>query len=138
MGKIVNTVKIPREIFVMVIKHCQEALPNEACGFLSGKVNETVSSIWRMKNEANSRHQFLVSRANVKETLRKVEAKKEQVIALYHSHPTAPPIPSTDDLRYHPDEEVNMLILSLMHDNLTYKCYAVHYDNYTEVPIQFV
>ncbi|MEN2768096.1 Mov34/MPN/PAD-1 family protein [Ornithinibacillus xuwenensis] len=130
-----NSIQIPEHIWIKIIEQCKQALPFEACGFLSGSEDGKITSYWKLINEATSHNQFLVSQRNVGETLKKIEAKEEEVRVLYHSHPTAPPTPSKQDIQYHPDEEVMMLIISFWNGGLYYQCYRIMKDNYVAVPI---
>lgn len=131
-----SVIIIPQEVLNRIIQNCYQALPYECCGFLSGRLDNEVISNWNLKNEAKLKKQFKVSSHTVGETLRKIRAKGEEVIILYHSHPTAPPIPSKEDLQYHPDEDVKMLIISLVNQEIHYKCYQVSGMNYKEVSVQ--
>ncbi|MEN2467545.1 M67 family metallopeptidase [Ornithinibacillus sp. JPR2-1] len=133
-----SVIIIPKEVLKLIIQNCYQALPYECCGFLSGRQDNEVISNWNLKNEAKLKKQFKVSSHTVGEVLRRISAKGEKVIILYHSHPTAPPIPSMEDLQYHPDEDIKMLIISLMNKEIQYKCYQVSGMEYKEVPVQIM
>lgn len=133
-----KVVYISKDIFQSLIEQCQQALPYESCGFLSGNVKGIVTSNWQLKNEAKSMNQFFVSRDTVREALNKIAEKKEEILVLYHSHPTTAPMPSRQDLQYHPDDQILMLIISFKNDNLRYKCFEIFDANYSEVPVQLI
>lgn len=138
MTKSEKTICISNELYNLIVDQCYHALPYECCGLLSGDIEGKVNSIWPLKNEAKIKKQFHVSHETVREALRNIEAKGERVMILYHSHPTAPPIPSHEDLRYHPDMNIRMLIFSLMNGIVEYKCYKVSGMKYTEVPVEIL
>lgn len=102
---------IPRTIHDKMLEHGQSCLPYEACGLLSGN-DHYVTSIWPLENERKSTKHFFVSKAIVQETLSKLEKLNEQVLAVYHSHPTTAPVPSFRDITNHLDENVKMVIIS--------------------------
>jgi len=86
-------------------------LPYEACGLLSGS-NNKVQSMWELENKWKSDKHFLVRKKQVEEALQKINQRNEQVLAVYHSHPTTAPVPSYNDIVNHPDDNVNMVIIS--------------------------
>ncbi|GGA75902.1 Mov34/MPN/PAD-1 family protein [Ornithinibacillus halotolerans] len=138
MKNSVGGVQLPRKIFNRIVEECRKSLPFESCGFLSSNKKGEICSSWNLPNESKLKGQFYVSQHSVKEVLQKIEGKKEKVTILYHSHPTAPPIPSRVDVKHHPDETVSMLILSFMDDRLEFKCYQIIGNYYKEIPVQLI
>ncbi|MGJ9458034.1 Mov34/MPN/PAD-1 family protein [Oceanobacillus sp. CF4.6] len=59
-----------------------------------------------------SNKRFFVSKKIVEETIRKIKNRDEQVIAVYHPHPTTAPVPSFYDVSNHPDDHLDMVIIS--------------------------
>ncbi|GIO28071.1 Mov34/MPN/PAD-1 family protein [Ornithinibacillus bavariensis] len=131
-----RVVRIPKELLQMVITRCHQVLPYECCGLLSGKSMKEVLTNWELKNESTTRSQFLVSQSNVRETLRKIEEKEEKVLMIYHSHPTAPPFPSRQDILHHPDVNVLMFIISFLNGRIDYKCFEVSGNGFSEVILE--
>ncbi|MDQ6600735.1 Mov34/MPN/PAD-1 family protein [Bacillus salipaludis] len=109
-------------------------LPNETCGFLSGKYNN-ITTWTEMKNSSTTPNSFFIKKEFVEEALKTIEIIGEEVIALAHSHPTSNPIPSYLDLRSHPDSTVKMVIVSYKYKNPLIKCYDINKLTYKEVPI---
>ena len=73
----------------------------ESVGFILGvKVEDTVEAVvvYRVDNELGSPVEFRASPWHVVQAHRVAELYKLEVIALYHTHPTCPPIPSHLDL----------------------------------------
>jgi proteasome lid subunit RPN8/RPN11 len=106
-------------------------LPYEACGLLSGdKYN--VQSIWHLENEWKSDRRFFVSKTVIEETIQKFKKPNEQVRAIYHSHPTTAPVPSSYDISSHPNENVKMVIVSYKTNPPITKMYNIRGSNYEE------
>ncbi len=101
----VRRLVIGRHLLYGIFRHCLEEKPNEACGILTG-VGDEVLHAYATQNvkrspvyyEVDPRHQELV--------LREMEARGEELIGIYHSHPTTDAWPSATDIRlgvHYPD-----------------------------------
>ncbi|MCU9614564.1 M67 family metallopeptidase [Caldibacillus lycopersici] len=107
-----------------IVNHCKMELPLEACGILSGK-NGTICSIWPMKNMDYSEVSFSMSVHDIEKVFHLIEAKQEQLLAIYHSHPTAPAIPSPGDIKYHNYPELSYIIVSLKNRKPDVRAYKI-------------
>jgi proteasome lid subunit RPN8/RPN11 len=128
-----NKLIFPVNYYEELVNHGQSQLPYEACGLLSGR-NQTVQSIWKLKNELNSDRRFFVGEKTVNKTLQSIAKRDEKVLAIYHSHPTTAPVPSYTDVLNHPDVEVKMIIVSYKTKNPLVKCYHIQKGSYKELP----
>ncbi len=81
-----DKVTFPHTIYNQMLDHCLHALPFETCGILSGK-DQTIHSIWPLKNEWRSATRFFVKKETVKKTFQDIQDQEEKVIGIYHSHP---------------------------------------------------
>ncbi|WP_194287339.1 Mov34/MPN/PAD-1 family protein [Gracilibacillus oryzae] len=118
-------------IFNEMIQHGMECIPYEACGLLSGKENHVIT-IWPLKNERKSQKQFFVSEKIVEQTLKEIEKSGEFLQAIYHTHPTTSPIPSSVDLANHADENIAMVIISYKQKTPLVKWYVLMHKQYAE------
>ncbi|MGO4886871.1 Mov34/MPN/PAD-1 family protein [Anaerobacillus sp. MEB173] len=117
-----------------MIKHCRYNLPFEVCGMLAGKKNK-VESIWELESEVRSKRHYFVDKKIVERTLEEISKQNETVLAIYHSHPTAAPVPSYDDIVYHPDSKIFMIIISFKTKVPKVKCYSVRNGKFKECSI---
>ena len=129
-----NKVIISDLLLKEVIEHARIHLPYESCGLLAGTHNK-VNSFWRLENELKSESRFFVQKKVVEKTLMQMAEQKENVIAVYHSHPTTAPVPSSYDIFSHPDQEVKMMIVSFKLESPKIKCYTILKSTYFECPI---
>jgi proteasome lid subunit RPN8/RPN11 len=108
---------LPRHIYEEMIDQAKAELPNECCGLLAGRTEaegiarvlrryalvNALASPTRYESEAHGLlHAHVDARRNATEFL-----------AVYHSHPTSPPIPSRTDLAANYWEGVIHFIISL-------------------------
>jgi proteasome lid subunit RPN8/RPN11 len=115
---------IPLSCYTQIVEHGKLNLPYEVCGLLSGN-NNKVQSIWKLENEIQSDRRFFVREKKIAETMKLIEKQKEQVLAVYHSHPTTAAVPSSYDIANHFNENVIMVIISYKSMNPKVKCYRI-------------
>lgn len=85
----------------------------------------SVTHVWKLHNEIQSDVRFFVSKKAVDETLQKVNAYQEDIIAIFHSHPSTLAIPSHYDILHHADQEVMMVIVSFIKDIVDVRAYRI-------------
>lgn len=128
-----NELIIPEDVYMEMINHCKNNLPYEVCGFLSGE-NNNVKSIWPFINEWKSKSRYYVSEHIVEKCLKEISLKNEKVLAIYHTHPTTSPTPSSYDLANHPYADVSMMIVSFKQNQIKVKCFTITHSSYKERP----
>ncbi|WP_085992742.1 M67 family metallopeptidase [Oceanobacillus senegalensis] len=126
-----NEMVIPQIIYDQMVEYGRENFPYEACGLLSGRENH-VYSLWPLKNSWKSVNRFFVKKDTVERVIRQIEQREEQVLAIYHTHPFTAPVPSSYDIRNHPDNKVAMVITSYKTCPPKTKWYQIQGSNYTE------
>ena len=93
--------------------------PNECCGLLAGVVVEGIGKVSRhypLVNAAASPVLYESDPRSMFEAVRAMSRENLDVLAVYHSHPTSPPLPSRTDLARNYSEDVVNLIISLITD----------------------
>lgn len=129
----IKQVIISEYLLKEMIDHARNHLPYESCGLLAGNDGK-VNSFWVLENELKSDRRFFVSKTVVEKTLKQIAGRKENVIAIYHSHPTTAAIPSSYDIINHPDSDIKMLIVSFKSEPPEAKCYHILHPTYSECP----
>ncbi|MDF2650723.1 MAG: hypothetical protein K0Q73_6528 [Paenibacillus sp.] len=96
-------VHINEELYEDLIIHSLQRLPEEACGFiLGGQSHEKNAELQArtfipLRNSANNPlNHFQIDPADM---LPYLMDRNNPIIGLFHSHPTAPPLPSEQDLQ---------------------------------------
>lgn len=123
---------ITRTIYNQLLEVGKQKLPYEACGFICGWEN-VVYSYYPLKSEIQSTNRFLVGKESIEKAVHSIQKRNEQILAIYHTHPTTSPIPSRIDLYHHPKEEkVDMVIISYKYEQPVLKWYKIMNQNYKE------
>ncbi len=96
--------KIKRPFYNNMIHHLQTAYPLEACGFLAGR-DGIVEQIYNINNILQSRTNYEMDAKQQLEAMLDMEANGWEMVAIFHSHPNGPQIPSETDIKlaYYPE-----------------------------------
>ncbi|MBX9627017.1 MAG: M67 family metallopeptidase [Gemmataceae bacterium] len=88
---------IPRTILDAVVAHARAESPHECCGLLAG-VPGRVTHHFPLRNDLASPSEFLTNARDLLDAMKAARLAGVEVLAFYHSHPTAVPVPSRKDL----------------------------------------
>lgn len=95
---------IPSRILKDIIAQCNRERPNEACGILAGKIQQTnsvvtknITRVYPCVNELSSPKQYKISAEEQYHAFSDIEDLSLNLIGFYHSHPRGPSEPSTID-----------------------------------------
>jgi proteasome lid subunit RPN8/RPN11 len=78
-------------------RHINVEAPLEACGLLGGK-NGMVELVLPVKNAAGSRVRFQMDPKAQFRAIEQIESEGLEIIAIFHSHPKGPSVPSPTDI----------------------------------------
>lgn len=96
------TIRIPKHILTSIFDHALEAFPNECCGFLYGKGDNTRQvTEWEATNNAkqgDQRRRFEIDPMAYLKAEKKAIHQNTTLVGIYHSHPLHPAIASEHDL----------------------------------------
>jgi proteasome lid subunit RPN8/RPN11 len=112
-----EVLSVPAALVAELVAHARTCVPLECCGLLAGRiVGGTASAVARyaVGNDAASATAYAT---NPRDMLRAFRAMREsglELLAIYHSHPASPPVPSARDIAENTyGETVAHLIVSL-------------------------
>jgi proteasome lid subunit RPN8/RPN11 len=92
---------VPDALLEEVIEHARQGAPLECCGLLAGHVANgvgVVTSRFTIANELRSQSDYLTNAGDMFRAFRAMRTTGEELLAIYHSHPTSAPVPSARDI----------------------------------------
>jgi proteasome lid subunit RPN8/RPN11 len=109
-------VRVKISDYEAIVAHSREALPNEACGLLAGRVEDGVKiieKVYFMTNVDASGEHFSIDPREQLAAVKDMRANGLVPLGNFHSHPATPARPSEEDIRLAHDPSASYLILSL-------------------------
>jgi [CysO sulfur-carrier protein]-S-L-cysteine hydrolase len=107
---------VPPELLARIIAQAQAERPNECCGLLAGVVEGGVGRVtarYPLVNALGSPTRYESEPRGMLDAFRDMRRLGLDVLAVYHSHPTSPPVPSHLDRELNWGPAVVNLIVSL-------------------------
>jgi proteasome lid subunit RPN8/RPN11 len=92
---------VPASILTDVIAHARAETPNECCGLLAGRIageDAVVEARFPVRNALASPTEYETEPRDLLAAFRAIREQGLVLLAVYHSHPTAEPIPSRRDV----------------------------------------
>jgi [CysO sulfur-carrier protein]-S-L-cysteine hydrolase len=105
---------LPADIRRRIIEHASAERPLECVGLLAGR-GDTVERLYPLANEARSETRFFAA-AGLFQPMRDMRESGLELLGIYHSHPTTPPVPSKRDHEENYYPEAVHVIVSLIED----------------------
>lgn len=110
--------ELPRPLVNQILAHAQQNPDEEICGLISSKSThskgQVAASYYRIANVAeNKARHFEMSGPQQIAAMKKMREQGEELLAIVHSHPDAPAIPSKLDKESNQYHDVYYLVVSL-------------------------
>ncbi len=137
------SLKLKKDDYTKVLKHCEAGLPDESCGLIAGNIDgevKTIEKVYLLTNIDHSNEHFSMAPKEQLAAVKDARANGLTMLGNFHSHPESPSRPSEEDKRLAYDSTAEYLILSLMdRDNPVLKAFGVDKDkNVTAHEIEIV
>jgi proteasome lid subunit RPN8/RPN11 len=136
---------LPRHFHEEMEIQAQAALPNECCGLLAGRIEMTgagpVGRVLRrypLVNAAASPTAFESEAKSMFDAHKALRRERLEILAIYHSHPSSPPIPSATDLERSYGPDVINLIVSLQTDLPVIRAWWFDKNGYRDAEVEWV
>jgi [CysO sulfur-carrier protein]-S-L-cysteine hydrolase len=91
----------PAALLAELIAHARECAPHECCGLLAGRVESGTARAevrFAVTNDAASATTYATNPRDMLRAFRAIRERGLELLAIYHSHPASPPVPSARDL----------------------------------------
>ncbi|MBV8606283.1 MAG: M67 family metallopeptidase [Singulisphaera sp.] len=128
---------IPASIFEAMVGHARREAPLECCGILGG-VAPRVSSFHPLRNVEESPVRFEANPRDLIDTVLALRARRADIVAIYHSHPRAEPVPSQTDLARNYHGDTPQIIISLLRRTPEVRAWRLAPDSFDELRWQVV
>jgi len=89
--------RIPKEVYEQLLAHAREDAPNECCGLIGGR-EDAARTVYRAHNAEASPLRYNLDPQDQLRIYEEIEAKGEELVAIYHSHTASPAYPSQTDI----------------------------------------
>ncbi|MFA5809549.1 MAG: M67 family metallopeptidase [Thermoleophilia bacterium] len=125
-----------------IFRHSYACKPEEACGVLAGDRDGNVKYVYLMENVRHSTTRYDMGKRELFDVFDEIWNKGLELVAIFHSHPHSPAIPSDVDLNLaipepgivlHP--ESFYLIISLMDDEPVCNAFKIDDEEFVEAEI---
>lgn len=129
--------KLPRHITNQLLHLAQISPDQEICGLIGSK-NGIASSNYPIDNtDQRPQQRFQLEPQAQISAMKTMREKDEQLFAIYHSHPSAPAVPSALDIQQAAYPEALYLIISLNTKGvLEIRGYQIKDHKAVEIPLQ--
>ena len=125
--------RVPRDLFLEMLCHAREELPNECCGLLAGPPGGgDVQRLYRLVNALASPVAFESDPKSMFDADRDMNARGFDILAVYHSHPFCAPLPSRADRERNYSPNVVNVIISMREPIPEVRGWRLDGDNVTE------
>ncbi len=134
-----DTLKIPRQLTNQILALAQQSPDAEVCGLIGG-TDSTAKSLYPIENSANDQlHRYQMDPKEQIDAMRNIREADEELIAIYHSHPTAPAEPSATDIQEATYTDSAYLIVSLNTQGvLQMSAFRINESNYTPIELELI
>jgi proteasome lid subunit RPN8/RPN11 len=102
---------ISQQLLQRICEHCLEEKPFEACGILTGRGRQVLHG-YATDNARKSPIFYEVDSRQQEAVLQAMEERGEELVAIYHSHPTGDAVPSLNDIKLavHYAEAIRLIV----------------------------
>jgi proteasome lid subunit RPN8/RPN11 len=91
---------LPTAVAEQLLDHARAELPNEACGLLAGDVAAGIATTYHpARNAEASPFVYNVHPDDLVRIVMGIEDAGEELVAIFHAHPSTPAVPSPTDRR---------------------------------------
>jgi [CysO sulfur-carrier protein]-S-L-cysteine hydrolase len=100
-GPFPDRLELDNSHWQMMLAHIRAHLPEESCGLIGGRREgrtARAAAVILVPNELRSPVRFRMDPARQLEAFYWLEKQQMELLAIFHSHPAGPPVPSATDL----------------------------------------
>ena len=125
----------------VIVAHCYDGLPDEACGLLAGVVDAdgeptgAVTAVYPCTNADASARTYTVDSRDLIKAMRDAESRQEELVGVWHSHTHSDAYPSDTDVRQAMEPHWVYVVVSLKHAEPVLRTYRIRDGRVTECEV---
>lgn len=124
----------------MIVGHCFDGLPDEACGMLagpmvSGEPTGQIEGVYPCRNADASARTYTVEPRDLLHAMRDAEARGHEIVGVWHSHTHTDAYPSPTDVRQAVDPAWLYVLVSLRLGEPALRAYRIREGEIAEVAV---
>jgi proteasome lid subunit RPN8/RPN11 len=135
MAALTDSIRIRREHWDEMLAHVSQLVPEEACGIAAGRDGIT-THVYLVENALHSPVRFRMDAQQQVDAILEIEDQGQDLLAIFHSHPAGPPVPSPTDVESATFPEAVNLIWSKPDGQWTCRGFLIQRNVIKEVTIQ--
>jgi [CysO sulfur-carrier protein]-S-L-cysteine hydrolase len=126
----------------VIVAHCYDGLPNEACGVLAGPIEGAseplgpVTEVYPCENADASARSYTVDSRQLLQAMRDAESRGEELVGVWHSHTHTDAYPSDTDVRQAFEPTWIYVIVSLKQPEPVLRAYRIRDGKILEVDVE--
>jgi proteasome lid subunit RPN8/RPN11 len=132
-----TTIAIPRKLVNQILEQAQRSPSAEVCGLIAARDGHPLRCYPITNTDPHPDHHFHMDPQQQIAAMRQMREQGEELFAIYHSHPDAPPLPSAQDLQEAAYPEAFYIIISLATEG-TLQMRGFAFKNGQMNPVDFV
>jgi proteasome lid subunit RPN8/RPN11 len=144
------TLRLRRDHHDVVVAHCYDGFPEEACGLLAGPLDATgatptgeVSAVYPCENAAHSARIYQIGGRDLLRATLDAARHDAEIVAVWHSHTHTDPYPSRTDVEQAMEAQKLerpwlYVIVSLRHGAPAMRAYWILEERIHEVAVEVV
>jgi proteasome lid subunit RPN8/RPN11 len=135
------TLRITQRQFEIVVGHCYDGLPDEACGLLGGPLGPdgeptgVITDVYLCRNADASAKTYTVDSRDLIKAMRDAEAKGGELVGVWHSHTHTDAYPSPTDVKTAAEPGWLYVLVSLADEAPVLRTYRIRDGVIAETPV---
>lgn len=133
-------INLPRKLTNQLLHLAQLSPDAEVCGLVGANQDGLPADCYPVSNNAaNPQNRFSLEPSQQISAMKQMRDKGQTLFAIYHSHPTAPAVPSATDIEQASYPDALHLIISLNTKGvLEMRAFKIAHDQVEEFPLRLI
>ena len=137
------TLRLGHDQYRIIVAHCYDGLPDEACGLLAGPMiggvpTGVISAVYPCRNADASARTYTVDGRDYLRATRDAESRGHEIVGVWHSHTHTDAYPSPTDVRQAVDPMWVYVIVSLRDEVPMLRAYRIREGSVAECQVQLI